>query len=190
MKKTIMAVVAALALGTTGMALSATTPSYSYVEGGYSHALQKNGATLDGSLNLTGPLFVTANYNVLGSNFQQVQGGVGLHVEPIQSVSLYAEAVDSLNKNRDESWRGNRNGYGAVGGIRWQASPALELDASAATQKLYGSQNQWTQSYQLGAVLALSDHVAVFARGTRYLNVHYADSRNANEWTGGVRLTF
>lgn len=188
MKNIVLAIAAfaALVIGTA----SAATPSYSYMEGGYSHALQTNGGTVDASLNLGGPLFVTGNYNFIGKDFQQAQVGVGLHVEPVQAVSLYAEAIGSFNKNRDETWQGNRKGYGAVGGVRAQVLPKLELNASTGAQKLYGSQDQWTRTYQAGVVLNVTDNLAVFARGTRFTNLYFSGNRNANEWTGGVRLTF
>lgn len=189
MKNYLVVFAASLAMIVAG-SVFASTPDYTYVEGGYSHALHKNGATVGASLDVAGPLFATTQYNVLGKDFQQAQVGVGLHVEPVQAASLYAEAVGSFNKNRDESWRGNRTGYGAVGGVRVQVAPALELDASTGAQKLYGSQNQWTRTYGVGAVLNLTPRVAVFARGTRFTNLYFSGDRNANEWTGGMRLTF
>lgn len=139
--------------------------SYNYVEfniGQYSPSTGSSGSGYNfaGSYGIGESFYLLANYDsvtISGNEIFDFTAGVGYHMPVGESVNLTADISRRVVSVGTSSWFG----VSAMVGIRYMATPKLELRTAFSRANLTGFSNVTGTAYNFGAIYSVSDKMGV-----------------------------
>lgn len=186
MKKSILsaAIVTSLSLSALSFNASADTPSFDYVEGGYTSydfdvVSDVDGFELGGSVSLTDSFYATADYADVSKNgvdLSLTTLGVGYKSDYSNTSSFFTEVNWA---NLDSNVGSDENGYELALGIRSMITKDLELKVAAEYLDIDNDDNTYLV---LGAAYNLTDNLAVYSE--------YKTESDDSQFSFGARYNF
>ena len=185
--KTVKALVGAVLLAATPLAVQADEMSYSFIDLNYTDANLDNGPSGDG-FNLRGSVGFAENFFGFADYLTQDFGlqdidiysiGLGGHMDLSDSVDLVGR-VGYLSANASNDGASAEDGFMASAGVRARPAQQFELEGNVIYRDLGGGADD--TAVAVGARYFFTDMFAVGAE--------YEMSDDADTWFAGVRLSF